>query len=64
MICVVGIVNPKTNDESQIVIRLTAEQFARVQQCEQCWMNIVSPIARELMPPGYMELGGRIEPLN
>ena len=64
MRCMVGIVNPKTNEERHVVVRLSVEQYWRVQQCEQCWANIVSPIARELMPNGFMELGGQIEPLN
>jgi hypothetical protein len=64
MICKIDIVNPKTNEELHIVLSLTEEQYALVQESDEHWLKSIVALARPLMPEGFMTLGGRISPLN
>lgn len=59
----VGLVNPKTSEETAVMVSITELQRARAKRGPD-WMTSVMDLARPLMPAGFMPIGGRVREIS
>jgi hypothetical protein len=59
----VEVVNPKTNEERQVIVAVTELQLARAKRSLD-WRESIQDLARPLIPAGFMPMGCRVMALQ